>query len=120
MEDNDDFRDHFAKMQSLVQHLSSLKCPPDDEDKMAVLMKSMEGISRFENTLEVLRLAITTFDDMVALTLEKDRRNKDSTLSLGTEEALISTSKWKANKNIICRYSKRKRHIGANCFKKKD
>ena len=67
MEDNDDFRDHLAKMQSLVQQLSSLKCPSDKEDKMAVLMKSMEGIFCCENTFEVLRLTIATFDDMVAL-----------------------------------------------------
>ena len=119
MEDNDDVRDHLEKMQSLVQQLSSLKCPPDDDDKMAVLMKSMEGISHFENTLEILRLASTTFHHMVALILEKDRRNKDSTLSSGLEEAFISTNKWKANKNIICRYCKRKGHIDANCFKKK-
>ena len=76
MEDNDDFRDHLAKMQSLVQQLSSFNCPPDDEDKMAILMKIMEGISHFENTLEVLRLATMTFDDKVALILEKDRRKK--------------------------------------------
>ena len=37
-------------------------------------MKSMEGVSYFENTLEVLRLAPTKFDNMVALLLEKDRK----------------------------------------------
>ena len=43
MDDNYDFRNHLAKIPSLVQQLLSLKCPPNDEDKMAILMKNMEG-----------------------------------------------------------------------------
>ena len=45
MEDGDKLSDHLAKFQSLVQQLSILKCPPDDGDKMAVLMKSVQGLS---------------------------------------------------------------------------
>jgi len=77
MSDHEELSDHLAKFWSLVQQLTSLKCEPDDEDKMAVLTKSMQNVSRFQQSIEVLRLASTTFDDMVALLLEKDRRIKE-------------------------------------------
>ena len=85
------------KCNLLCNNCLVLKCPPDDEDKMVVLMKSMEAISCFENTLEDLQFATITFNDIVTLILEKDRQNKDSTLSSGissgTEEAVISTNR---------------------------
>ena len=52
MEDSDDLSAHLAKMQSLVQQLSSLKFPlDDDKDNMVVLVKNVGKMYCFDNTL---------------------------------------------------------------------
>lgn len=78
---NEELSDHLSKFGSVIQHLASLKCETDDEDKMAVLIKSMRGITQFEQTLNVLSLEATTFEDLVALLIarkikETKKKNK--------------------------------------------
>lgn len=81
------------------------KCEPEDVDKMAVLIRIMRGIACFELTLEVLRLAPTTFEDLVALLIEKDRRNKqDKDMETGIDRAFASSRGWKGGKKLQCRY----------------
>lgn len=91
MADSDEFSHHLAYMSSLITQLASLKSELDNEDKMAVLMMSMKNIPRFESTLEVLLVATTTFEDMIALLLEKDRRNKEEKGNNSTDNAFVSS-----------------------------
>ena len=57
---------------SIITQLVGLKCEPHDKDKMAAFLQSMRDVTRFASTLEVLRVASTTFKDMVASILDKD------------------------------------------------
>lgn len=87
MADNEELGGHLAKFGSLVQQLTSLECVPGDEDKMAMLTKSMQNVPSFQQSIEVLCLASTTFDDMVSLLLQNDQCIKEGQpISTNNEE----------------------------------
>ena len=44
---------------------------------MAILIKILKDMSHFKSSIEVLCSASTAFEDMVALLLEKNQRNKE-------------------------------------------
>lgn len=80
--DNDKLSDHLAVMYSIINQLTILELL-DDQNKMAVLIKSVKDVTQFQSALEVLSVVSTTFKGMVFLLLETCRiivetSNRDS------------------------------------------
>ena len=60
--------------------------------KMIVLMRSMQEVSHFESMLEMLCVASIAFEDMVALLMENNQRNKEEAAATPITNAFASTS----------------------------
>ena len=50
MNDSDELSDHVSKFGSHVRQLMRVKCGPDDEDGMIILVTSMYDVARFDQT----------------------------------------------------------------------
>ena len=67
-------KDHLNTMGILVQQLTALKAPPDDDDKKAVLLNSLEDNDSYTDILGVLRVAREMkYEEMVAVLMDDAR-----------------------------------------------
>lgn len=108
MAGSNNFTEHLVTMYSLTTEVFGLKYELHDEDKMAVLLHSIQEVSHFESTLEALCVASTTFKFMIALllgriTIIRTRTPMDFVFA-------SSSTQWKTNNNIQCRFCKQFGH----------
>lgn len=121
MKESDTLQEHLSTLGSIIQQLTALKAPPDDDDMKAVLLTSLEDVNKFSETLGVLRVAREmSFDEMVAILIDEDRRQEDLPTSHSFDKAFYGKDKGKGRtgKSVRCTYCKKLGHTENRCFKK--
>lgn len=81
MKQSNTLQEHLSTLGSIIQQLTALKAPPDDDDIKAVLLTSLQDVNKFSKTLGVLRVAREmSFDE------DEDRRQGDQPTALSFDK----------------------------------
>lgn len=119
-------KEHINSLGILIQQLTALKSPPDDDVKKAVLLHSLEDNGSYAESLGVLRIARDMkYEEMVAVLMDTERRQQ---LLIYDEKAMFSkgkpsktySSKPPPKSPLKCTYCKSLGHTANRCFKRLD
>lgn len=89
-----------------MQQLTALNETVGNDDQVAVLLSSLEDITKYSDILVVLRVGWNMgYEDMVAILLNEDRHLSDKGAT-DLEKVLFSKGKFK-NKTLKCNYCKK-------------
>lgn len=119
-------KEHLNAMSILIQQLSALKSPSDDNDKKAVLLNSLEDHNDYTKVLGQLRTAREMrYEEMVAHLLDNERRRlQTSHIEDKILLARVRTNKPSSSRTstltLQCTYCKKIGHTANRCYKRLD
>lgn len=121
MKETETLNEHLSNLGSILQQLSAIRAIVEDDDQVAVLLSSIEDISKYSEILAVLRVSRNmSFEDMVAHLIDEDRRlTEKAESSFEPDKAFFLKNKpKKKGKPLKCNYCQKLGHTEDRCFKK--
>ena len=118
-------KEHLNAINILIQQLSAHKCPPDDNDKKAILLNSLEDHAEYVEVLSGLHTSREMrYEEVVAHILDNERRHLQTQIGERIMVARVCstrTSSLKASSSTLyCTYCKKNGHTASRCFKRLD
>lgn len=118
-------KEHLNAISTLIQQLSAQKCPPDDNDKKAVLLNSLEDHAEYAKVLGGLRTAREMrYEEVVAHVLDHEHRRLQSQIGERIMVARVRPTRTSSSKpsssTLYCTYCKKNGHTANRCFKRLD
>ena len=119
-------KEHLNAMSILIQQLSALKSPSDDNDKKAVLLNSLEDHNDYTEVLGQLCTAREMrYEEMVAHLLDNERRRLQTShiedkILLARVRTNKPSSSRTSTSTLQCTYCKKTGHTANRCYKRLD
>lgn len=117
-------KEHLNAISITIQQLSALKCPPDDNDKKAILLNSLEDHAEYADVLGGLRTSREMrYEEVVAHILDHERRrlqtsHMEDRIMVARAHSTKASSTRASTSTLHCTYCKKTGHTGNRCFKR--